>query len=74
MVETPGHDAFMNQVAQATATDIAAVRQTAIGRIPLGRLGQPCDIAELVGFLVSDQASWITGSNIVIDGGLMPVV
>ena len=37
--------------------------------IPLGRLGLPSDVAELVNFLLSDQASWITGSEFVIDGG-----
>ncbi len=37
--------------------------------VPLGRIGQTEDIAEAVGFLVSRRASWITGSNLVIDGG-----
>jgi NAD(P)-dependent dehydrogenase (short-subunit alcohol dehydrogenase family) len=63
-----------HEVAQAAGIDVAAARKAVIGRIPLGRLGQPRDIAELVGFLVSDRASWITGSNVVIDGGMMPVV
>lgn len=38
-------------------------------QIPLGRVGQPADIAAMVGFLVSDQASWITGQSFVVDGG-----
>lgn len=37
--------------------------------IPLGRFAQPSDIAECVAFLASDQASYITGQTIVIDGG-----
>ncbi|MBO0791503.1 MAG: SDR family oxidoreductase [Ktedonobacteraceae bacterium] len=74
MVETPGLDRDQHDIAQATGIDVSAVRKSALGRIPLGRFGQPRDIAELIGFLVSDQASWITGSNVVIDGGLMPVV
>ncbi|MEU6259495.1 oxidoreductase [Streptomyces sp. NPDC047043] len=36
---------------------------------PLGRDGQPDDIAHAVLFLVSDRASWLTGSNLVVDGG-----
>jgi dihydroanticapsin dehydrogenase len=36
---------------------------------PLGRLGQPQDIAHAIVFLVSDAASWITGQAIVVDGG-----
>ncbi len=42
--------------------------------IPLGRMGIPEDIAESVGFLVSDRAAWITGSNFIIDGGQSPAV
>lgn len=37
---------------------------------PLGRVGTPADIAQAVVFLASDESSWITGSNIVVDGGL----
>ncbi len=36
---------------------------------PVGRLGQPEDVAQLVGFLVSEGAAFITGQNYVIDGG-----
>jgi NAD(P)-dependent dehydrogenase (short-subunit alcohol dehydrogenase family) len=36
---------------------------------PLGRPGEPDEIAELIVFLASDQASWITGETIAIDGG-----
>ena len=39
--------------------------------IPLGRLGTPEDVAGLVAFLASDDASYITGSTFVVDGGLM---
>jgi NAD(P)-dependent dehydrogenase (short-subunit alcohol dehydrogenase family) len=38
-------------------------------RTPLGRLGEPEDIAPAVVFLCSDGASWITGETITIDGG-----
>jgi len=40
-------------------------------RTPLGRLGQPKDIGPAVAFLVSDDASWITGESIIISGGLL---
>lgn len=36
---------------------------------PLGRLGQPEEVAELVAFLLSDRAAYLTGQNIVLDGG-----
>jgi NAD(P)-dependent dehydrogenase (short-subunit alcohol dehydrogenase family) len=37
--------------------------------IPLGRVGRPEDIAQAVLFLASDEASWITGTTLVVDGG-----
>jgi NAD(P)-dependent dehydrogenase (short-subunit alcohol dehydrogenase family) len=37
---------------------------------PLGRVGEPTDIAKAALFLASDDASWITGSTLVVDGGL----
>ncbi len=39
---------------------------------PLGREGQPDDIAHAVLYLVSDRASWVTGTNLVVDGGEFP--
>ncbi len=42
-----------------------------LANIPLGRMGTPEDVAGLVAFLVSDDASYITGSTFVVDGGLM---
>lgn len=38
--------------------------------IPLGRLGRPEDIARCALFLASSEASWITGANVVVDGGM----
>lgn len=39
------------------------------GVLPLGRMGQPGDIADAVAFLVSEEASWITGQVLFVDGG-----
>ncbi|MGI0493919.1 SDR family NAD(P)-dependent oxidoreductase [Alkalinema pantanalense CENA528] len=39
--------------------------------IPIGRVGQPQDVASLVAFLASDEANYITGSTFAVDGGLM---
>jgi NAD(P)-dependent dehydrogenase (short-subunit alcohol dehydrogenase family) len=40
-----------------------------LGRLPLGRIGAPEDVAEAVLFLVSDRSAFITGSEITVDGG-----
>lgn len=40
-------------------------------RLPLRRIGEPDDVARVVLFLVSDAASWVTGTTVVVDGGAM---
>lgn len=42
-----------------------------VSRIPLARIGQPDDIANAVSFIVSDEASWITGQSLGVDGGIV---
>ena len=47
-------------------------RESMLAMIPLQRLGQPEDVAELVGFLATERAGYITGQVITIDGGAFP--
>ncbi|MYZ10284.1 SDR family oxidoreductase [Streptomyces sp. SID2999] len=63
-VATPGGEATREQWARLDPTQSGGE-----SLVPLGRDGLPDDIARAVLFLVSDQASWVTGSNFVIDGG-----
>lgn len=44
--------------------------QALLSKIPLGRYGQPAEIAAVVGFLASDQAGYITGETIHVNGGM----
>lgn len=53
----------------ARRPDPAAARAANILRHPLGRLGTPEDAAEVIAFLLSDRASWITGQTWGVDGG-----
>ena len=53
------------------ATDMldATTQSRLAQRVPAGRLGTPADIAEAVVFLLSENASFITGAELVVDGG-----
>lgn len=45
------------------------IRRDIVGRIPVGRMGEPSDIARVVAFLAADDAGFITGANIPVNGG-----
>ncbi len=64
-VETPAYERFM------TPEEARAVLDSVDGFHPLGRRGQPEDVAEAVVFLASDGARWITGITLPIDGGVL---
>jgi len=45
------------------------IRAQIVAQIPVGRLGEPSDIARTVAFLTADDAGFITGANIPVNGG-----
>jgi 3-oxoacyl-[acyl-carrier protein] reductase len=45
------------------------VKDAYLASVPAGRMGTPADIAHAVSFLVSDDAGFVTGQRIVVDGG-----
>lgn len=74
--ELAGRNVTVNAIAPGyidsdmTAVLPDKVKEAAIANIPLGRMGQPRDIAEAAAFLASDRASYITGQTIIVDGGM----
>lgn len=65
---SPGMTATPN-TAPLLADPPERLRRVVLDRIPLGRVGQPEDVVHAAIFLASDESSWISGTNIVIDGG-----
>lgn len=65
VVETPVYGTFMS------ADQVKEVLPTFNSFHPLGRIGQPRDVVAALLFLVSDEASWITGAVLPVDGGVM---
>nr|WP_067444534.1 SDR family oxidoreductase [Nocardia alba] len=66
-----GEAGVATAIAQATGDDAAAVAQAAASASVTGRFTRPDEIADLAAFLASDRAANITGSDLVIDGGLL---
>jgi NAD(P)-dependent dehydrogenase (short-subunit alcohol dehydrogenase family) len=60
-IDTP---LFRHGIASANGSAEATARS-----IPLGRLGEPIDLGRAIRFLLSDEASFVTGTNLVVDGG-----
>ena len=55
------------------AADPDAIRRERIGVHPLGRLGQPEDLAGLAVYLASEESAWVTGATFPVDGGYLAV-
>lgn len=76
-IDTEATRAFVEQLADGTGVSREVAEQQllgALGGVPLGRFAAPQEIADLVGFLVSDRATSIVGAEYVIDGGTVPTI
>ena len=71
-VNAIGPGSIMTDILKAVATDEEA-RRRILMRTPLGRIGEPAEIASIAAFLASDDASYITGQTIYADGGRLPL-
>jgi NAD(P)-dependent dehydrogenase (short-subunit alcohol dehydrogenase family) len=71
VIETDmGTQTFVARATQTGTNDTEAARTVALKSHPIGRLGHPDDIANGICFLASDDAGFMTGAGLVVDGGL----
>ncbi|WBV54395.1 SDR family oxidoreductase [Chryseobacterium gambrini] len=76
-IMTSASEKMMDRIAESSNITKEQATQSvmdALGGIPFGRPAQPEEIAELVGFLVSPRAAYLTGTEFVIDGGTIPTI
>ena len=65
-----GPGTILTEVAKAVLTSETA-RHAVLSRTPIGRLGDPSEVASVAAFLASDDASYVTGQTVYVDGGRM---
>ena len=76
-IQTEAYESFVATIADGNKMTREEARRSifdSLGGVPLGRFASIEEIADLVGFLVSDRASAIVGAEYVIDGGTVPTV
>lgn len=71
-VNAIGPGSIMTDMLESVNSDSAA-KARMLSRTPLGRVGEPSEIAAIAAFLASDEASYITGQTIYADGGRLPL-
>ena len=72
IVDTPMWDLIDRETARLQGLPVGAVKERAVASIPLGRIERPEDVANLIVFLASDDADYITAQALNVCGGILP--
>jgi acetoin reductase-like protein len=72
IVDTPMWDLIDREIAKLEGAPVGSVKARAVAGIPLGRIQEPDDVANMVAFLASSDASYITGQTVNVCGGILP--
>ncbi|OOQ56570.1 SDR family oxidoreductase [Mucilaginibacter pedocola] len=76
-IMTDASERMVDRIAKSAGSSVEQARQSimdGLGGIPMGRPAQPQEVAELVGYLVSPWAAYLTGAEFTIDGGTVPTI
>ncbi|WP_063039530.1 oxidoreductase [Nocardia grenadensis] len=73
---TQGASAHLQQLANSHDVGIDDIEKHIVNqlRVPMGHPGEPDDVAEMIAFLASGRAKWLTGAQFRVDGGIIPTV
>ena len=72
IVDTPMWDLIDREVARLEGVPVGSVKARAVAGIPVGRIQQPEDVANLIAFLASEDSNYITAQAVNVSGGLLP--
>lgn len=75
-VATGGATAHHQRLADQQGVGLEEIQQQLADqlKVPMGRPGEPEDVAEMIAFLASGRVKWLTGAEFRVDGGIIPVV
>ena len=69
-----GSDGVAESFAAQTGATVEEVTSQAVASVPMGRFAEPAEVADVIAFLASRRASYVTGAHVFVDGGVTPTL